>query len=163
MVGVHTSVVPVTLVLLGVLCLNGCDGSDDAATEPSVASSPSSPSSTPTSQPSATAADPPSRSDTAQTCADLYYPPAQLIPRAIELVHGSAAGDPVAEAKEIAAGLSTVAGTADPGLAADVAIVRVGVDTRRALAQSGVDHDPDLRSFDAAAHRLDTACATYGE
>ena len=39
-------------------------------------------------------------------------------------------------------------------LAADIAIVRIAVDTQRALVQSDSDVKQDLRSFDEAADRL---------
>jgi hypothetical protein len=157
---VRTFAVPVGLVLVGVLCLTGCDGSDgagDVATESSPRADPSDPAGP------STASGPTPRADPGQTCTDLYYPPDHLVPRAIEMVHGPAARVPVSEAEEIVAALSTVAGTAEPALAADIATVRIGVDTQRALAQSNAGDPPDLRAFDAAAHRLDAACATYGE
>ena len=154
------SLVHVVLVLVGGMCLAGCGGSDDAdgaATEPTVAAGSST-------SPSATSVDPtPSRADVEQTCVDLYHPPAQLVPRAIVFVQGSSTGDPVAEADEIVSGLSTVAGTADPTLAADIAIVRIAVDTQRAVAQSGTETAQDLTSFNASTRRLAQACAPYGE
>ena len=163
------SSVAAVLVLLGGLGLTGCGGSDDPGGADDVAHAPTSavstsPTPAPSTSPSSPAADPtPSRMDTGETCVALYHPPDQLVPRAIEFVHGRPAGDPVSEARQLTAGLSTVAGTADPTLAADIAIVRISVDTQRAIAQSDAGTKQDLTSFAAATDRLAQACATYGE
>jgi hypothetical protein len=140
----RASLVAAPLVVAAGLCLTACGGSDDVATDPPASSS--SPDNSPPADPA------PSTTDPAQTCADLYHPPGQLLLRAIEFVHGRSAGDPVAEAAEIVAGLSAVADTAEPRFDADLAIVR-----------TAVDQEQDLTSFDAATDRLAQACATYGE
>jgi hypothetical protein len=143
------------LVLLGGLGLTGCGGSDAAGSDDVT--------SDPTSSPSSPAPSTPSRADTGETCEALYQPPDQLVPHAIEFVHGRTVRDPASEARQITAGLSAVAATTVPSLAADIAVVRISVDTQRALAESGSDADQDLASFDAATDRLAQACATYGK
>ncbi|GAA1790560.1 hypothetical protein GCM10009795_040290 [Nocardioides hankookensis] len=149
----------VLVVLVGALGLAGCAGSDDPGLADDSGTSEVTASPTPATTPSPA----PSRGDTGQTCAGLYHPPDQLVPRAIELVHGNTTGDPVAEAADLVTGLSNVAATADPMLAADIAVVRISVDTQRAAVQSGVESSQDLTSFDAAVRRLGKACASYGE
>ena len=98
-----------------------------------------------------------------KTCAELYHPPHQWIPRALEFVHGSPSADPAAEAGEIVAGLADVAGHALGPLADDIAIIRVGVDTERASIESGSGEGADIAAFTAAGRRLAHHCEFYND
>jgi hypothetical protein len=143
------------LLLTGAL-LAGCgdDGGDDSATDPEPTTSAGS------ADPESSA--PPSQAPVGvqRTCKELYLPPAQLMPRAIELVHGSSSTEDVAEAGELGTGLAAVEGHSLGPLAEDIAVVRVGVDARRAAVESG-GADPDVKAFDAAANRLARHCEFY--
>src|SRR6478609_6802483 len=157
-----------SIVLLAAM-LSGC-GSDSGAEaldpSPSVLDSVSpsvtdSPAATPTPLPSIT---PNGKAVSVQkTCAELYHPPAQWMPRANEFVNGSPSGDPVAEAGEIVEGLADVAGHALGPLADDIAIVRVAVDDQRASLESGSGAGPDVAAFNAAGRRLARHCEFYND
>ncbi len=95
-----------------------------------------------------------------KTCAELYHPPAQLMPRAIEYVHGSPSAEGSAEAEQLVTALAGVEGHSLGPLAEDIAVVREAVDARRAAAGSG---GSGLKSFDAATHRLAGHCEFYND
>ena len=91
-----------------------------------------------------------------RTCAELYHPPAQLMPRAIELVHDSPSGD-AAAASELAAGLTESEGHALGPLAEDITVVRTQVEA------VGAGESPDLAAFDEAANGLARNCEIYND
>ncbi|WP_284534207.1 hypothetical protein [Nocardioides sp. T2.26MG-1] len=95
-------------------------------------------------------------------CAELYHPPAQLMPRAIELVHGSPSAEGPAGAEELVSALADAAGRAPASLAADLAVVRTSVDARRTAEESG-SGGPDLEAFDAASSRLAGHCKRFND
>ena len=144
------------LALAGAL-LAGCgdDGADTAAeptdapsTTPSVSDSPQG---TPTGKPVSVQ----------RTCAELYHPPAQLMPRAIEFVHGSPSVESLSDAEEIVSGLAEVGGHSLGPLAEDIEVTRAAVDTQRASVEAGSGEGPDLREFDASVNRLARHCEFY--
>ena len=98
-----------------------------------------------------------------KTCAELYHPPGQWMPRANEFVNGSPSADPVADAGEIVGGLADVAGHALGPLADDIAIVRIAVDDQRASLESGSGAGPDVAAFNAAGRRLAHHCEFYND
>ena len=95
-----------------------------------------------------------------KTCAELYRPPDQWMPRAIEFVHGAPSAEDVADAEALAAGLAEVEGHSLGPLAEDIAITRVAVDTQRAALESD-SAGPDLQEFDSAVNRLARHCEFY--
>lgn len=134
----------------------GSDG-DTTATDPG-------PSESPVSSPSATeesASDSPTVS-VRKTCAELYRPPAQLMPRAIEFVHGSPSAEGTAEAEELVAALAAAEGHALGPLAEDIVVVREAVDAQRAAGESG-SAGPEVKPFDAASNRLARHCELYND
>jgi hypothetical protein len=148
------------LVLAGSL-LAGCgsDGSDETASDPGVSDSASV-------TPSESLSGSPSESVEAvsvqKTCAELYHPPAQLMPRALEFVHGSPSAEDAADAEELVTGLAEVEGHSLGPLAEDIAIARESVDAQRAAIESG-SGGPDLSAFDAATRRLAHHCEFYND
>ena len=93
-----------------------------------------------------------------RTCAELYHPPAQLMPRAIELVHDSPSGeDADAAATELSGGLADSEGHALGPLAEDIAVVRAQVEA------VGAGEQPDLAAFDEAANGLGRNCEIYND
>jgi hypothetical protein len=143
------------LLLTGAL-LAGCgdDAGGETATDPGPTTSAAS------TDPESSA--PPSQAPVGvqRTCKELYLPPAQLMPRAIELVHGSSSAEDVADAGELGTGLGAVEAHSLGPLAEDIAVVLAGVDARRAAVESG-GGDPDLKAFDAAVNRLARHCEFY--
>lgn len=97
-----------------------------------------------------------------KTCAELYHPPAQLMPRAIEFVHSSPAAEDSSQAEELVTGLDLARGRALGPLAEDVAVVREAVEAQRAAAESGSE-GPEVAPFDAAANRLARHCEIYND
>lgn len=140
-----------TIVLAG--C--GSDG-DTTATDPGPTESSSVSSEPPTGAPSQDAV------SVRKTCAELYRPPVQLMPRAIEFVHGSPSADGTAEAEELVTALATAEGHALGPLAEDIAVVREAVDAQRAAGESG-SGGPDVGPFDAASNRLAGHCELYND
>lgn len=143
---------------LAATLLAGCgDDSGDTATDPSEPASES---------PSTTLSESPSEEPTQKpvsvqkTCAELYHPPEQLMPRAIEFVHGSPSAEDAADAEDIVTGLAEVEGHSLGPLAEDIVITRVAVDTQRAALESGSD-GPDLKEFDGAVNQLARHCELY--
>jgi hypothetical protein len=150
------------LVLAGSL-LAGCGGDDgdDVATDPGASDSASvTPSESPTTTPSETPSVKPV--SVQKTCAELYHPPEQLMPRAIEFVHGSPSAEDATDAEALVTGLAEVEGHSLGPLAKDIAIARESVDTQRAAIESG-SAGPDLPAFDAAGHRLANHCEFYND
>ncbi|GAW52259.1 MULTISPECIES: hypothetical protein [unclassified Nocardioides] len=148
------------LALAGSL-LAGCgsDGSDATATDPGVSASASvTPSESLSGSPSESA----ESVSVQKTCAELYHPPAQLMPRAIEFVHGSPSAEDAADAEELVTGLAEVEGHSLGPLAEDIAIARESVDAQRAAIGSG-SGGPDLPPFDAATRRLAHHCDFYND
>lgn len=146
------------LLLAGAL-LTGCgddtgDDGENAATDPSPsrAGSTASPSGAATQEPVSVR----------RTCADLYHPPAQLMPRAIEFVHGSPSAEDASSAEDIVTGLAQAEARALGPLAEDIVVARESVDAQRAAVQSGAD-GPDVHAFDAAANRLARHCELYND
>ncbi|ABL80856.1 MULTISPECIES: hypothetical protein [unclassified Nocardioides] len=97
-----------------------------------------------------------------KTCAELYRPPAQLMPRAIEFVHGSPSAEGSAEAEQLVGALADAERHALGPLAEDIAVVGEAVDAQRAAAESGAD-GPRVAPFDAAANRLARHCEIYND
>ena len=97
-----------------------------------------------------------------KTCAELYRPPAQLMPRAIEFVHGSPSAEGTAEAEELVTALAAAEGHALGPLAEDIAVVREAVDAQRAAGESGTD-GPDVGTFDSSSNRLARHCELYND
>lgn len=129
------------------LALAACgDSTGEAADEPTVGMS-STPTDAPTAEPVSAR----------KTCAELYRPPAQLMPRAIELVHGSPSAEDAAAATEIAAGLADVEAAAADPLAEDVAVTRTGVEA------IGAGETPDVEAFDKAVNALGRDCEMYND
>jgi hypothetical protein len=137
------------IVLALPLALAACGDETGVATdEPTTGTS-----STPTDSPSLEA-----RPYQAQkTCAQLYRPPAQLMPRAIELVHGSPSAEAVTAAVEIADGLAEAEAHALDPLAEDIAVVIAGVQA------VGSGETPDVAAFDKAANGLGRNCELYND
>lgn len=93
-----------------------------------------------------------------RTCAELYHPPAQLMPRAIELVHDSPSGETAdAAASELAGGLAEAEAHALGPLAEDIVVVRAQVEA------VGAGEVPDLAAFDEAANGLGRNCEIYND
>jgi hypothetical protein len=135
------------------------------ATDPGVFESASvtpsdSPSMSPTMSPTETASVKPV--SVQKTCAELYHPPEQLMPRAIEFVHGSPSAEDAIDAEALVTGLAEVEGHSLGPLAEDIAIARESVDTQRAAIESG-SAGPDLPAFDAAGRRLAHHCEFYND
>lgn len=144
-------------VLLSGALLTGCGDDDGAATDAPTASGSSSSAGAPSS------ATPTAKPVSVQkTCGELYHPPAQLMPRAIELVHASPSAEDASSAGEIVDGLAEVEGHSLGPLAEDIAVVRDGVDRQRSAAGDGGDA-PDVKAFDAAANRLARHCEFYND
>lgn len=97
-----------------------------------------------------------------KTCAELYHPPAQLMPRAIEFVHGSPSAEDSSEAEELVTALADAQGHALGPLAEDIAVVREAVDAQRVAGESGSD-GPAVAPFDTAANRLARNCEIYND
>jgi hypothetical protein len=147
------------LVLLGSV-LAGCgDDGGTTATDPGPSESPSV-SSQSSAEPSAGASEEPV--SVRKTCAELYHPPAQLMPRAIEFVHGSPSAETVPQAEELISGLAAAEGHALGPLAEDITVVREAVDAKRAAAQTDAD-GPEVAPFDAASNRLARHCELYND
>lgn len=154
------------LVLAGTL-LAGCgdDGEGSTATDPAASSAASGESTSTSSSPSSLSSPSPSSGSVEpvgvrKTCAELYHPPAQLMPRAIEFVHGSPSAEDTSEAVDLVTGLAGVEGHSLGPLAEDIAVAREAVDTQRASLESG-SAAPDLKSFDDAVNRLARHCELY--
>ena len=136
--------------------LAGCgDDGGTTATDPGPTSTTSA-----SSQP----ADPPSEEPVSarKTCAELYHPPAQLMPRAIEFVHGSPSAEDASEAEELETALAEAEGRALGPLAELVVVVREAVGAQRAAVESDAD-GPGVAPFDAAANRLARHCEIYND
>ena len=147
------------LVLAGSL-LAGCGSdSDGVATDPVVSDSASG---TPSESPSASPSETVKPVSVQKTCAELYHPPDQLMPRAIEFVHGSPSAEDVSDAESLVSSLAEVEGHSLGPLAEDIAVVRESVDTQRAAIESG-SAGPDVPGFDAAGHRLANHCEFYND
>jgi hypothetical protein len=138
------------LVVALPLALAAC-GSDTGTTADDPTPSASSPAATPT----ATASVKPV--SVQRTCARLYHPPAQLMPRAIELVHGSPSAEDASAATELAAGLAEAQAHALGPLAEDIAVVVTGVEA------VGAGETPDTAAFDKAANGLGRSCELYND
>ena len=131
------------------LALGACgDSTGEAADRPTVDSS-ATPTDSPTSEVEPYQAQ--------RTCAQLYRPPAQLMPRAIELVHGSPAAEDASAAAEIAAGLAEAETHALDPLAEDIVVVVAGVEA------VGAGGTPDVGAFDEAANGLGRNCKIYND
>lgn len=136
--------------------LTGCgDDGGTTATDPGPTDAAST-SSRPTDQPSEEPV------SVRKTCAELYHPPAQLMPRAIEFVHGSPSAEDPAEAEELVGALADAEGHALGPLAELIVVVREGVDAQRAAGESG-SAGPEVAPFDAAANRLARHCEIYND
>lgn len=92
-----------------------------------------------------------------KTCAQLYRPPAQLMPRAIELVHGSPSAEDASAAEELASGLTEAEAHALAPLAEDIAVVLTGVEA------IGAGETPDVIAFDKAVNALGRDCEIYND
>lgn len=92
-----------------------------------------------------------------RSCAELYHPPDQWMPRAIELVHGSPSAEDTARADDLVAGLSAAEAHALEPLAVDIAVAREGVEAVIAGEQ------PALADFDKAVNRLARHCELYND
>lgn len=92
-----------------------------------------------------------------RSCAELYHPPDQLMPRAIELVHGSPSAEDTARADDLVTGLADAEGHALGPLAVDIATTREGVEAVIAGERPGV------ADFDKAVNRLARHCALYND
>jgi hypothetical protein len=92
-----------------------------------------------------------------KTCAELYHPPDQLMPRAIELVHGSPSAEDTARAADLVAGLAAAEGHALGPLAVDIATTRTGVEATIAGER------PAVADFDKAVNRLARHCELYND
>lgn len=148
-------------LVLAVSLLAGC-GSDgeSTATDPGPTESASD-----TSPPPADASSGSSTGPTVsvrKTCAELYRPPAQLMPRAIEFVHGSPSAEGSAEAEELVSALAAVEGHSLGPLAEDIAVVREAVDAQRAAGESG-SAGPEVGPFNAASNGLAGHCELYND
>ena len=141
------------VLVAGVLAGCGDDG-DTTATDPGPTGSTSA-SAAPSDQPQ----DPVS---VRKTCAELYHPPAQLMPRAIEFVHRSPSAESGPEAEELIARLAAAEGHALGPLAEDIAVGRAAVEAQRAAAESGAG-GPEMAPFDAAGNRLAGHCELYND
>src|SRR6478609_6744856 len=137
------------------LALAAC-GSDTgtAADEPTPSAAPAS-ASTPAATPTATASAKPVSAQ--RTCAQLYHPPAQLMPRAIELVHGSPSAEDPSDADELAAGLVAAQARALGPLAEDIAVVVAQVQA------VGAGEEPDVATFDTSSNTLAHHCEIYND
>lgn len=138
------------LLLTLPLALAGCG--DETATS---GDDPTSSAPTPTPAASASPSEKPVKAQ--RTCAELYHPPAQLMPRAIELAHDSPSAEDADAAAELAAGLAEAEGHALGPLAEDIAVVRAGIE------QVGAGESPDLAAFDKAANGLARNCEIYND
>ncbi len=92
-----------------------------------------------------------------KSCAELYRPPDQLMPRAIEFVHGSPSAEDSSQANDLVDGLAAAAAHASPTLVADIEVVHAGVQARLDGQQ------PTLADFDRAVNRLGGHCELYGD
>lgn len=144
-------------LVLAASVLAGCgsDG-DTTATDPGPTEASSLSSESPTDTPTEDAV------SVRKTCAELYHPPAQLMPRAIEFVHGSPSAEGTAEAEELVTALAAAEGHALGPLAEDIAVVREAVDAQRAAGESGTD-GPDVGTFDSSSNRLARHCELYND
>jgi hypothetical protein len=147
-------------VLAGLLLAALLTGCGDDTGDAKVAADPSPSQTGSTASPSGAATQKPV--SVQRTCADLYHPPAQLMPRAIEFVHGSPSAEDASSAEDIVSGLATAEARALGPLAEDIAVVGAAVDAQREAVQSGTD-GPDVKSFDAAANRLAHHCELYND
>jgi hypothetical protein len=136
--------IAVPLVAVAAL-LAGCgdDTGDGTAAEPTASPTSASPSVEPVSA--------------QKSCAELYRPPGQLLPRAIELVHGSPSAEDTARADDLVSGLTTAEGHALEALATDIAVAREGVEATIAGEQ------PAVGDFDKAVNRLARHCELYND
>ena len=108
--------------------------------------------------PAATSASPTTKPVGVQrTCAELYHPPDQLMPRAIELVHGSPSAEDTSAADDLVTGLSDAEGHALEPLAVDIAVAREAVEATIAGEQ------PATADFDKAVNRLARHCELYND
>jgi hypothetical protein len=138
--------IAVPLIAVAAL-LAGCgdDTGDATAGDPTASATPSS--ATPTAKPVSVQ----------RSCAELYHPPHQLMPRAIEFVHGSPSAEDSDQANDLVAGLAEAGGHALGPLAVDIATTREGVEAK-------LDGDqPSLADFDKAVNRLARHCALYSD
>lgn len=152
-------------LVLAASVLAGCgDDGGTTAADPGATGTPAASSEAPTETPAETPADGSTEGTVSvrKTCAELYRPPGQLMPRAIEFVHGSPSADDVAEAAELVAALAAAEGHALGPLAEDIVVVREAVDAQRAAAESG-SGGPEMAPFDAAGNRLARHCELYND
>lgn len=92
-----------------------------------------------------------------RTCAELYHPPDQLMPRAIEFVHGSPSAEGSGEANELVTGLAAAEAHALEPLAVDIAVTRETVEAKLDGEQ------PPTGDFDKAVNRLAAHCELYND
>jgi hypothetical protein len=150
----RTSLASAALLVLALpVALGGCgDRAGSSAHDPAGASSGRSAGS-----PSAAASGSAAPVSSRATCRDLYRPPHQLAPRALDLVHGDSGHPGRHDAAQLADDLGSTAGTALPDLAADIVVMRDGM---TAVARGA---DPDTAAFDRSANRLARRCALYAD
>lgn len=148
-------------LVLSASVLAGCgDDEGTTATDPGPSETPAASSESPADAPTDGSTE--ATVSVRKTCAELYRPPGQLMPRAIEFVHGSPSADDAAEAAELVSSLATAEGHALGPLAEDIVIVREAVDAERAAAESGTG-GPEMGPFDAAVNRLARHCELYND
>ncbi|MGY2702327.1 MULTISPECIES: hypothetical protein [unclassified Nocardioides] len=92
-----------------------------------------------------------------RSCAELYHPPQQLMPRAIDFVHGSPSAQDSGRADDLVAGLADAEGHALEPLAVDIATTREGVESK---LSGGA---PSMAEFDKAVNRLARHCELFGD
>lgn len=92
-----------------------------------------------------------------RSCAELYRPPDQLMPRAIELVHGSPSAEDTARADDLVAGLTAAEAHALAPIAVDIAVARQGVEATVA------GEPPAVADFDKSVNRLGRHCELYND
>jgi hypothetical protein len=136
-------------LLAAAALLAGCgdDSGDATAGDPTTGAASSSASPSPSAKPVSSQ----------KTCAELYHPPGQLMPRAIELVHGSPSTGDTAAADDLVSGLSEAESHALEPLALDIAVAREGVESTVAGDQ------PSMSEFDHAVNRLASHCELYND
>ena len=151
----HLAALAGAALIASVLAGCGDDGGGTTATDPGPSPSTSAPSQS---------ADQPAEEPVSvrKTCAELYHPPAQLMPRAIEFVHGSPSAEDASEAEELETALAEAEGHALGPLAELVVVVREAVGAQRAAVESDAD-GPGVAPVDAAANRLARHCEIYND
>lgn len=92
-----------------------------------------------------------------KSCAELYHPPQQLMPQAIEFVHGSPSAESSGRAGDLVTALAAAEAHALEPLAVDIATTREGVSAK--LAGERVS----LGEFDKAVNTLARHCELYND